>query len=207
MKLVLATGNQGKVRELRAILSDLEVEVLSLRDFPDIGEITEDGQTFAENALIKAKAVTDATGLIALADDSGLEVDSLEGAPGLYSARFAGENRSDLDNNLKLLSLLKDVPVDQRTARFRCVIAITTPCGEEYTADGTCEGIIGYEMKGNLGFGYDPLFYLPEHRQTFAELEHQLKNRISHRGRALAKAKSVLAEVLERVEMEQCGLG
>lgn len=207
MKIVLATGNQGKVKELKAILSDLDVEVLSLKDFPEIGEIIEDGVTFAENAIKKATAVTEAVNLIAVADDSGLEVDYLDGAPGIYSARFAGESSSDLENNLKLLSLLQDVPDEKRTARFRCVIAVSTPCGEMYTTDGTCEGIVGHEMKGELGFGYDPLFFLPEHNRTIAELDPEIKNRISHRGRALVKAKVILAGIIERVEMEQCGLG
>jgi XTP/dITP diphosphohydrolase len=207
MKIVLATGNQGKVQELKSILADFDIEVLSLQDFPEIGDIIEDGTTFAENAIKKAREVTQAIGLVALADDSGLEVDFLDGAPGIYSARFAGEGRSDLDNNQKLLGLLNDVPEDKRTARFRCVIAITTPCGDVFTANGTCEGIVGREMKGDKGFGYDPLFYLPEHDQTFAELDLGLKNQISHRGRALAKAKVVLAGIIERIEMEQCGLG
>jgi len=207
MKIVLATGNQGKVRELKDILSDLDVEILSLQDFPEIGEIIEDGATFEENAVKKAKAVCEATGLTAVADDSGLEVDYLDGAPGIYSARFAGESKNDLDNNLKLLSMLEDVPDEKRTARFRCVIAISTPCGELYTAEGACDGVIGREMKGNKGFGYDPLFYLPEYGQTFAELPPEIKNKISHRGRALAKAKAVLEGLAERVEMEQCGLG
>lgn len=207
MKIVLATGNQGKVNEIKAILQDLDVEVLSLKDFPEIDEIVEDGATFAENAVKKAKAVTEATGLVAVADDSGLEVDYLDGAPGIYSARFAGEDKDDVANNMKLLGLMEGAPDDQRTARFRCVIAITTPCGDVFTAKGACIGIIGDEIKGNKGFGYDPLFYLPEYDRTFAELDPGIKNKISHRGRALAQMKSVLADVLERVEMEQCGLG
>jgi len=200
MKLVLATGNQGKVRELKRILGDLNIEVLSLKDFPQIGEIVEDGATFTENAVIKARAVTKAVNLIALADDSGLEVDCLDGAPGIYSARFAGEGKSDADNNEKLLALMRDVPTEKRTARFRCVIAICTPEGELFTADGTCAGFIGFKLKGDQGFGYDPLFYLPEYEQTFAELDAELKNKISHRGRALGKIKNLLAGLLERVE-------
>lgn len=196
MKLVLATGNQGKVRELKAVLNGFDVEVLSLKDFPQIGEIVEDGQTFAENALKKARTVTEATRLVAVADDSGLEVDCLGGAPGIYSARFAGEGKNDLDNNMKLLSLLEGVPDEKRTARFRCVIAIATPEGEVFTEEGTCEGVIGREMRGDQGFGYDPLFYLPEYGKTFAELDLSTKNRISHRGRALARAKNVLAGII-----------
>lgn len=202
MKLVLATGNQGKVRELRTILSDLKVEVYSLKDFPEIGEIVEDGATFMENAIKKAKVVTEVTNLVALADDSGLEVDYLDGAPGIYSARFAGEGKNDADNNEKLLSLMRDVPTEKRTARFRCVIAICTPGGKTYNADGTCEGIIGFKPKGHKGFGYDPLFYLPEYNRTFAELDAELKNKISHRGQALGKAKIVLAGILEGVERD-----
>ena len=200
MKLVLATGNQGKVRELKTMLGDLDIEVYSLKDFPEIGEIVEDGETFAENAVKKAKVVAQAANMAALADDSGLEVDYLDGAPGIYSARFAGEGKSDADNNEKLLSLLREVPQDKRTARFRCVIAICTPGGQVYTADGAFEGFIGFELKGDKGFGYDPLFYLPEYGKTSAELDSDLKNQISHRGKALAKAKSVLAGMLERVE-------
>lgn len=200
MKLVLATGNQGKVRELKRILGDLNIEVLSLKDFPQVGEIVEDGDTFTENAVIKARAVSKAVNLIALADDSGLEVDCLDGAPGIYSARFAGEGKSDADNNEKLLALMRDVPTEKRAARFRCVIAICTPGGELFTADGTCEGFIGFKLKGDQGFGYDPLFYLPEYEQTFAELDAELKNKISHRGRALGKIKNLLAGMLERVE-------
>lgn len=196
MKIVLATGNQGKVKELTEILSDLEAEVLSLKDFPEIGDIIEDGNSFEENAIIKAKAVCNATGLISLADDSGLEVDYLNGAPGIYSARFAGEGKSDIDNNMKLLSLLTDVPTEKRTARFRCVIAICTPEGEVHTTDGACEGVVGFEMKGEKGFGYDSLFYLPEYELTFGELDPDIKNKISHRGRALLRAKDVLARIL-----------
>lgn len=207
MRIVLATRNVGKVRELKAILHDLEVEVLFLKDFPEIGDIVEDGRTFEENAIKKARTAAEAAGCIALADDSGLEVDYLNGAPGVYSARFAGEGKNDLDNNMKLISLLAGVPDEKRTARFRCVIAVAAPWGELHTAEGTCEGRIGHEMKGEKGFGYDPLFFLPEYHQTFAELDPRLKNRISHRGKALAKVKDVLRGIIERVELEQCGLG
>lgn len=199
MKLVLATRNQGKVKELREILGHLRVEVLSLQDFPEIGEIVENGQTFAANALIKARTVAGQTQLMAVADDSGLEVDYLQGAPGIFSARFAGEDTNDLKNNLKLLSLLEGVPNQQRTARFRCVIAVVIPSGEEYTAEGTCEGLVGYEMQGENGFGYDPLFFLPKYGRTFAQLESETKNRISHRGRALEKVKDFLADSIKKV--------
>ena len=202
VKIVVASGNAGKVKELTELLNGLDIEVLSLKDFRDIGEIEEDGTTFTENAIKKARTVTAATGLIAMADDSGLEVDYLEGAPGIYSARFAGEARDDLQNNMKLLSLLKDLPDDKRTARFRCVIAVSTPWGETHTAEGACYGIVGREIRGDKGFGYDPLFYLPEYGKTFAELESETKNRISHRGKALAQAKGVLTTIIERVGAE-----
>lgn len=198
MKIVLATGNQGKVKELKEILKDIDVEILSLKDFSQIGEIVEDGETFEENAIKKANAVCEAVQLVALADDSGLEVDYLNGAPGIYSARFAGEDKNDLDNNLKLLSLLDGVSEEKRTARFRCVIAVCVPGGETHTAEGTCEGTIGYDMRGANGFGYDSLFYLPEFDKTFAELDSGTKNKMSHRGLALANVKTVLMDIIEK---------
>lgn len=200
MRVVLATQNQGKVKELMAILADLKVEVLSLADLADIPEVKEDGKTFKENAVKKAKAICRHTQMIALADDSGLEVDYLNGAPGVYSARFAGEGKKDLDNNIKLLNLLRDVPLQKRTARFKCVIAVATPSGELFTTDGVCEGVIGFEMVGEKGFGYDPLFYLPQYQKTFAQLEPEIKNQISHRGIALQKAKDILGRLMEGVE-------
>lgn len=195
MRLVLATNNKGKVRELKELLND--IEVLSLADFPQIPEIIEDGTTFAENAVKKAREIARITESIALADDSGLEVDYLDGQPGIYSARFAGEEKDDSKNNAKLLELLKGVPESKRTARFRCVIAIATPLGETYTAEGTCEGSILSAPEGNDGFGYDPLFYVPEYDKTFAQLDMNIKNKISHRGIALNKAKDILMEILK----------
>lgn len=194
-KIVLATQNQGKVRELKRLLEDMPAELLSLTDFPELAEVVEDGLTFAENAIKKAREISSATGLVAMADDSGLEVDFLGGAPGVHSARFAGPQKSDADNNRKLLTMLNNVPQEQRTARFRCVIAVAVPGGEVETAEGTCSGIIGFEPKGSDGFGYDPLFYVPEFDRTFAELGLDIKNKISHRGKALVKARDIL-EVL-----------
>ncbi|MDD4169146.1 MAG: XTP/dITP diphosphatase [Desulfotomaculaceae bacterium] len=192
MKLVLATGNQGKVREMSDILAAYGIEVLSLREFPLIGDIKEDGDTFKANAIKKATVTAGLAGLTALADDSGLEVDYLNGAPGVLSARFAGEERNDFANNIKLLHLLAGVPPEKRTARFQCVIAIASPGGPVHTVQGTCEGVIAGEPQGEGGFGYDPLFYLPEYGKTFAEIELELKNKISHRGRALEGARDVL---------------
>lgn len=195
MKLVLATKNLGKVREMAGLLEPHGIELVSLQDFPGIGEIEEDGGTFRENAIKKASVTCEQTGLMALADDSGLEVDHLDGAPGVHSARFAGESKDDTANNTKLLDLLEDVPAEGRTARFRCVIAIAVPGGWVYTAEGACEGVIIGEPRGDGGFGYDPLFYLPEYGKTFAELDLETKNQISHRGKALAGALDILSEL------------
>jgi XTP/dITP diphosphohydrolase len=194
MKLVLATRNKGKVKELAGSLGACGIEVLSLDDFPQVGEIEEDGTTFTENAIKKARETSILTATLALADDSGLEVDCLKGEPGVYSARYAGVGSSDRANNDKLLSQLAGVPTEKRTARFQCVIAIAHPNGAIHTVQGTCEGVIGHEPKGDMGFGYDPLFYLPEYDKTFAQLELTLKNKISHRGKALALALAYLTK-------------
>ncbi|ABO51189.1 non-canonical purine NTP pyrophosphatase, rdgB/HAM1 family [Desulforamulus reducens MI-1] len=199
MKLVLATNNKGKVKELAELLKPCGYQVVSIGEFPGFTEVEEDGNTFADNAIKKALAAAEFTGELALADDSGLEVDALKGAPGVYSARFAGEPKDDTANNAKLLSLLEGVPQDHRTARFRCVIAIAEPNGRIHTAEGSCEGVILRELKGEGGFGYDPLFYVPEYKQTFAELDMEKKNSISHRGKALKKA----MEILNRLYIHQ----
>ncbi|MGQ5711517.1 XTP/dITP diphosphatase [Desulforudis sp. DRI-14] len=201
-RLVLATRNAGKVRELAALLGPLGVEVVSLADYPEIGEIPEEGDTFQENAIFKAREVARLTGETALADDSGLEVDALNGAPGVYSARFAGEPKSDAANNAKLLRLLTGLPPEKRTARFRCVMALVVPDGRVYTAEETSEGIILDAPRGDNGFGYDPLFYVEEFGKTFAELDLTTKNRISHRGRALRKVKDLVLEVLQEEKAE-----
>jgi XTP/dITP diphosphohydrolase len=182
MTIVAATQNPGKLSEIVTILSGL-VEVLPLT-VPVC--IDEDGQTLLENAVKKARAVAGATGLPALADDSGLEVDALDGAPGVHSARFAGEGASDAERITKLLDLMRDLPDSQRTARFCCVIAVAFPDGRVITTEGRCEGVITRHPRGTGGFGYDPVFAVPElGGKTFAELEPEVKNRISHRARAL----------------------
>ena len=196
MKLVLATNNKGKVKELKEMLTNLPIEISSLEDYPASGEIEENGTTFEENALIKARAVAQYTGLPAMADDSGLEVDYLKGAPGVYSARYAGESKSDQANNTKLLQELEGVPAEKRTARFRCVIALVNPDGREYTASGACEGRINFEPSGDGGFGYDPLFFVDEFGKTFAQIDSLSKNSISHRGRALQQAIIILKSML-----------
>ncbi|MBO8129539.1 MAG: XTP/dITP diphosphatase [Peptococcaceae bacterium] len=187
MHLILATRNQNKVREIAAILEPYHIEVVSLDTYPDLPEVVEDGKTFEENAVKKARTIATLTGEMALADDSGLEVDYLNGAPGVYSARFAGEPKDDVANNRKLLQLLNGVPEEKRTARFRCVMALAEPSGRVQTTEGTCEGVISFEPRGDNGFGYDPLFFVPEFGRTMAQLDLETKNSISHRGRALEK--------------------
>ena len=192
MRIVVATGNRGKLKELNTLLDPLGVEVRSMADYPDLPEVIEDGETFAENAIKKARAVSAATGEIALADDSGLEVDFLEGAPGVHSARFAGEEKNDRANNEKLLRLLEGVPADRRGARFKCVVALSLSDGQIFTAEGSCEGVIGTAPRGEEGFGYDPLFIVPDLGKTFAELDMDTKNSISHRGKAFRLAREII---------------
>ncbi len=193
MKLVLATRNLGKVRELGEMLSDQrKVEILSLIDFPDAPQIVEDGETYQDNAVKKAAQIAEHTGYLTLGDDSGLEVDALNGAPGVHSARYAGENASDAQRIEKLLDALKDVPDDQRTARFKCAIAIAEPEGQSNVVVGVCEGKIIRESRGVHGFGYDPVFVPAGYDRTFAELGDEVKNRISHRAKALRMANKLL---------------
>jgi XTP/dITP diphosphohydrolase len=194
--LIVATGNAGKLKEIRNLLGD-QILLKSLADFPDIPEILEDGDTFEANAIKKAITVARATGIVTLGDDSGLQVDALNGAPGIYSARFAGEEATDSDNNAKLLNLLTSIPHEKRTARFRCVLAMATPDETVHTAEGQCEGFILTEPRGTHGFGYDPLFYLPELNATVAELPVDQKNKISHRGHALQAAAAMIRSLLD----------
>ena len=171
------------------------IQVISLDAFPEIPEIKEEGDSFRENALRKAREVARRSGMVTLADDSGLEVEALGGKPGVLSARFAGERASDRDNNRKLLQMLEGVPWERRRAAFRCVIACVDPSsGKEVVVEGSCEGVIGFEERGEGGFGYDPLFFIPELGKTMAELPLEVKNRLSHRGRALKALKSRLRE-------------
>ena len=183
-KLLIATGNAGKVREFAALFSSRELKLYSLEDFPALLPAVEDGITFAENALKKAAAASRQTGLPTIADDSGLCVEALDGKPGVLSARYAGEGAADEANNLKLLKELSAVPMGKRQAAFRCAIAFCTPEGLEATFEGELKGLILEKPSGNGGFGYDPLFMVPEYGKTLAELSLEIKNRISHRGRA-----------------------
>ena len=184
MKLVLATHNDGKILEMQYALKDISVDVITLKDFPYIDEIPETGQTLLENAFIKAKTVFNETGLPSLADDTGLEIDALSGEPGVYSARYAGENASYLDNCAKVLSKLDGVRPENRTARFRTIMAFVGK-DKKFHCEGNVNGLIIDEMIGHNGFGYDPIFYYPKLEKTFAELKKDEKNSISHRGKAL----------------------
>ncbi|WP_026478876.1 XTP/dITP diphosphatase [Alkaliphilus transvaalensis] len=194
---IVATGNQKKLKEIAKILEDFSLEIKSMKDFGLEGlEIIEDGDTFEENAIIKARTVMEKTGQLAIADDSGLEVDYINKAPGIYSARFSGEGATDEKNNEKLLGLLEGVDLKERTGRFVCAMAAVFPNGETIVLRGECEGLIGFQLSGENGFGYDPLFIVPEYQKTFGELDSEIKNKISHRGKALEKLKVALADKL-----------
>jgi XTP/dITP diphosphohydrolase len=197
--IIFATGNQGKMREIRKILEGLQIDgeetqILSMKEAGISADIEENGSTFAENAIIKAKAVAEKTDAIVLADDSGLEIDYLHGEPGIYSARYLGEDTSYHVKNLKLIERLAGVEEEKRTARFVCVIAAVLPDGRIFTETGTIEGRIGYEEKGEGGFGYDPIFYVPEYGKSTAELSEDEKNAISHRGKALRAIRTRLEQ-------------
>jgi len=194
-KLILATANRGKVMELQVMLHSLPFEILSLADFPQFPPVVEDGETFSENAFRKAEAICRHTGEMAIADDSGLEVDCLDGRPGVRSARFAGEQAGDAENNALLLQSMEGVPQEQRGARFTCIIALARPDLPVITVEGRCSGRIAAAPQGTGGFGYDPLFIPEGEARTFAEMDRESKNRISHRGQAMQKMKAILAKL------------
>lgn len=196
-RIIFATGNMGKMKEIKMILGDLNIPVVSMKEAGITAEIVEDGKSFEENAIIKAKAISSLTGEVALADDSGLEIDYLNGEPGIYSARYMGEDTSYHIKNANLIKRLEGVPDEERTARFVCVMAAAFPDGRVITTRGTIEGRIGYEERGENGFGYDPIFYLPEYQCTTSELELEKKNELSHRGKALRQMKERLKEWLK----------
>ena len=196
-RMIFATGNENKMKEIREILGALPLEILSMKEAGVSADIVEDGKTFEENALIKARAICKLAGEMVLADDSGLEIDYLNKEPGIYSARYMGEDTSYHIKNKSLIDRLEGVPDEKRTARFVCAIAAVFPDGKELVVRGTVEGIIGYEEKGENGFGYDPIFYLPERGCTTAELPPEEKNSISHRGNALR----LMKELLERARL------
>ena len=192
-RLVLASGNKGKLREINQLLAGLHIEAVPQTEFK-VPDVEETGLTFVENAIIKARNAADHAGLPALADDSGIEVDALNGQPGIYSARYARKGASDQDNLNKLLDALKDVPEEERSARFQCVMVYMTHANDPtpIICQGTWEGCILHEPRGESGFGYDPVFYVPTHHCSAAELEPDVKNRLSHRGQALTKLLTAL---------------
>jgi XTP/dITP diphosphohydrolase len=200
IEVVIATRNSGKLREIQEILAPLGLKVLSLRDFPEIPEILEDGQTFEENAVKKAAAVARQTRRVAIADDSGLAVDALQGRPGVFSSRYAGEKATDEDRYRKLLKEMAGIPEGQREAAFICAMALASPNGKVEVVKGKCRGEIALAPRGSHGFGYDPVFFLPELAKTMAELEPEVKNRISHRARALEELKKVLPSFLKEYQ-------
>ncbi len=203
-KIIFATGNKNKMEEIRMILSDLGVEILSQKEAGIDVDVVEDGTTFEENALIKAteiakiaRSMPEYADAVVMADDSGLEIDYLNKEPGIYSARYMGEDTSYDIKNAELLRRLEGVPEEKRTARFVCAIAAACPDGDTEVVRGTMEGIIGYEIAGENGFGYDPIFYLPEYQCTSAELAPEKKNELSHRGEGLRKMRKILEERVE----------
>ncbi len=192
-KLLVASSNKGKIEEIKDHFKELNFKFVTPDQFNNLEEVIEDGDTLEENALKKARDRAYKTNLLSLADDTGLEVEYLDGKPGIYSARFAHKDATYEENNDKLLELLEDVPYEKRTAQFRTVVAVVDPLEEkEYTVSGLCKGYILEKRRGNQGFGYDPLFYVPEYDKTFAEMTVSLKNKISHRANALEKMKKVL---------------
>lgn len=198
MELVIATKNKGKLVEIADLLKDLPVSVASLVDRPDIGEIEEDGETFLDNARKKARTVAGAAKKWVLADDSGLVVAALNGEPGVKSARYAGRQGDHAANNKKLLEVMKEIPDGRRGAYFTCTMVLIAPDGREWDVEERCEGEIGRALKGDGGFGFDPLFYVPEKGRTMAELPLDEKNRISHRGKALRHIRAILADLVKK---------
>jgi len=198
-RILIATHNPGKVREIGELVKDLPIVFLSLSDVDEAPEVVEDGRTFEENALKKARTLAAATGMVTLADDSGLCIEALDGRPGVQSARYAGKDASDAEKCIRILQEMENVPDHARTARFVCAMALVTPEGEEKMFRGSCEGKITREPRGTGGFGYDPIFYFEEARCTFAEMDRHSKNRVSHRGRALR----AFARFLEGIEPEK----
>lgn len=198
MDLIVATRNKKKLKEIKELLQDLGLKIISLEDFPNAPKIVEDGKTFDQNAIKKAATIAMYTGKLTMGEDSGLEVKALKNKPGVYSSRYSGEGATDRKNNLKLLRELKNVPLKKRTARYRCSIAIADKSRLITVVSGSCSGLIGFRSKGNTGFGYDPLFIIPKYNKTFAELGEKIKHTMSHRAKAIQKAKKVMAGFLRK---------
>jgi len=201
-EVLIATNNMGKVNDFSKLLEPFGISVLSLNDLEEAIDVEETGDTFEANAILKAETVANLLGKIVIADDSGLEIDALHGAPGVYSARFAGPLKGDEENIDKVLVELIGVPTAERTARFRCVLAIAGPDLETETFSGSCEGLIQHERKGDNGFGYDPIFYVPEKKRTMAQLAPEEKNEISHRGAAISKLQGKISILIGEVSDE-----
>jgi XTP/dITP diphosphohydrolase len=197
MKIIFASGNEGKVKEIREMLEDMGIELVSLKDYASVPEIVEDGNTFLENALKKAKIISGFTGETVLADDSGLMVDALNGEPGIYSARYAGEKATDDDNINLLLARLKNIPPEKRTAFFCCALVLYRTDGSYDSFESKWQGVIIDERRGDNGFGYDPVFFAPDMKKTAAELPPEIKNKVSHRGQAFAQLKKALEKRLQ----------
>lgn len=195
-KIIIATGNKGKAKEFESMFAPLGYQVLTLHDLEGAVDVEETGSTFEENAILKAESLCEQFQTMVIADDSGLMIDALDGRPGVYSARYAGEEKSDDANMTKVLEELKDVPKEQRTARFYCALAVARPGEETVTVSGTVEGYIQSERQGEYGFGYDPIFYVPSLKKTMAQLRPEEKNAISHRANALATLKTTLHKLL-----------
>ena len=202
MELLVATRNEKKLQEIKELLADLDLKITSLKDYKGLPEIVESGETFAQNAIIKASTIAQFTGKLVLGEDSGLEVKALRLAPGVYSARYAAsnlsENASDKKNNSKLLRELKGVPLKKRGARYQCCVALADSQGLIGVVCGNCRGLIGFKSRGHLGFGYDPLFIIEKYSKTFAELGPQVKHKMSHRYKALKKARCLMELYLKK---------
>ncbi len=195
-QLVVATKNKKKLSEIKDILKGTNLKLLSLDAYKGLPQVVENGKTFQENAIKKAVTLARFTGQLCLGEDSGLCVDALGGAPGIYSARFSGRDKSDSKNNFKLLRLLKDVPVVERKAHYVCAVALADRCGLIGVVEGNCSGLIAFEPEGSAGFGYDPLFYIPKYKRTFAQLGEKIKHKMSHRYHALKKAKRIIEKYI-----------
>ncbi|MBL7081448.1 MAG: XTP/dITP diphosphatase [Candidatus Omnitrophica bacterium] len=198
MELIVATKNKKKLKEIKEILKDLPLQIRSLKDFPDAPRIIENGKTFKENAIKKAKIIAQFSKRLTLGEDSGLEVGALGARPGVYSSRFSGKEKSDRRNNLKLLQSLKSTPLKKRKARYVCAVALCDTSGKIRVVEGTCQGLIGFKMQGSSGFGYDPIFIVPRYKKTFAQLGPDVKHKISHRFHALSKIHILLGQYLKK---------
>jgi len=198
MELVIATKNQKKLQEIKDILRGLDLDFLSLADYQKLPRIIENGKTFKANAIKKASKIAHFTGKLTLGEDSGLCVDALHSRPGVYSSRFSGKNKSDRQNNLKLLKSLEDLPLSKRKAHYVCAVALADKRGLITAVEGKCFGLIGFKMQGQHGFGYDPLFLIPKYKKTFGELGERIKHKMSHRYHALKKAKKIIEKYIEK---------